>query len=179
MSVSLMNQNSSSVTPNNGPSQGDNGADTNVKATTLFAWVKVYSSVALWSMASSMIGNSDAIQKYIYDGLNNLSLAVMRSSQVWSSWNIGKITADQKQIQDDLSISDPNERSTRVNADTTTFNTDNTIYQQFLQWFNSVNDGINNTSSNTTQTQTQDNSNIQQGPVALLQMMANIWTVIA
>ncbi len=121
--------------------------------------------VALWGMAGSMIANSDAIQKYIYDGLNVLSMAVMESSQAQSKYGIDKLNKDQIAIQTELnSGDDPTDKSMKINADTTTFNTDNTVYQQFLEWFNSMNDGINNTSSNTAQTQTQDMSNITQGP---------------
>lgn len=182
MSVLLMNANSSNeleTLSNPVSDSAANAKEASLDPNASFAWVKVYSMVALWSMANAMINNGNAIQEYIYNGLQQLSLAVMDTSKMWSTWGINLISADQQKVQSDMNIQDPQQRSAQINVDTTTFNTDNTVYQQFLQWFNSMNDGINNTSSNATQTQTQDNSNITQGPCALLQTMTNIWTVIA
>ena len=149
-------------------------------ADKLFAWIKIYTLNALYTMPGSMLENSDAIQKYMTDGLNKLSEVVMKDSQAWSDY--GQNCMKAVEIALDQAVAKPNPdaptQSGIITNLTTKFNLMNTGYQKNLELFSSLNDGINQTSTTTTQTQTLNNQNITQGPLAMITMLTQCWSVI-
>ena len=151
-------------------------------ANKLFAWIRIYTLNALYTMPGSMLENSAAIQKYMSDGLDKLSESVMKDSQAWSDYGQLCMSDVEKTIQNEMknpTYSDTSKESGLVNNLTTQFNMQNTSYQKNLELFSSLNDGINQTSTSTTQTQTLNNQNITQGPLAMITMLTQCWSVIA
>jgi hypothetical protein len=150
----------------------------------LFAWVKIYGLNALYTMPGSMLDNSSAIQSYIADGLNKLSEVVMNDSQLWSAYGLQRLNVIQAEIETLTKqiVADkgtvPGE-STQLNTASNAFNLENTYYQKNLELCSTTNTGLNQTSSSTTQTQTLNNQNITQGPLAMMQILVGIWQVIA
>jgi len=139
----------------------------------LFAWIRLYTLNALFTMPGVMLENSSAIQAYIYNGLNRLSQAVMQSSQAWSDFGQASMAKIQEILQNV-----PADQTKRIGDLTTLFNMYNTSYQKNLELFGALNEGIAQTSSSTTQTQTLNNQNITQGPLAMLAMLTQCWAVI-
>lgn len=151
----------------------------------LFAWIKIYGMNALYTMPTSMLDNSVAIQSYIADGLNKLSETVMDNSQLWSAYGLARLNTIQQTIQhltdeitQDTGGKHP-EYTTQLNTASNAFNLENTYYQKNLELCSTTNTGLNQTSSSTTQTQTLNNQNITQGPLAMMQTLVGIWQVIA
>jgi hypothetical protein len=156
-------------------------------ANKLFAWIRIYTLNALYTMPGSMLENSAAIQKYMTDGLNKLSESVMKDSQAWSDFGQAAMLQVEACLQyaianpatnPDKTI-DTGKQTGIINGLTTQFNLQNTSYQKNLELFSSLNDGINQTSTSTTQTQTLNNQNITQGPLAMITMLTQCWSVIA
>jgi hypothetical protein len=147
----------------------------------LFAWIRIYTLNAIYAMPGSMLENSNAIQQYMTDGLNKLSEVVMKDSQEWSDFGQACMTAIQTMIVTESKNpkDDANTKSMIIGTYTTSFNLQNTCYQKNLELFSSLNDGINQTSTSTTQTQTLNNQNITQGPLAMITMLTQCWSVIA
>ncbi len=147
----------------------------------LFAWIRIYTLNAIYAMPGSMLENSNAIQQYMTDGLNKLSEVVMKDSQEWSDFGQACMTLIQDAITAESTNpgDDQNTRSMKIGTYTTSFNLQNTCYQKNLELFSSLNDGINQTSTSTTQTQTLNNQNITQGPLAMITMLTQCWSVIA
>lgn len=146
----------------------------------LFAWIRIYTLNAIYAMPGSMLENSNAIQQYMTDGLNKLSEVVMKDSQAWSDFGQACMSMIQSVITTEAnSKDDQNTKSLLIGTYTTSFNLQNTCYQKNLELFSSLNDGINQTSTSTTQTQTLNNQNITQGPLAMITMLTQCWSVIA
>lgn len=146
----------------------------------LFAWIRIYTLNAIYTMPGSMLDNSNAIQQYMTEGLNKLSEVVMKDSQTWSDFGQACMTIIQGVITDEAGNGDDqNTKSMKIGTYTTEFNLQNTCYQKNLELFSSLNDGINQTSTSTTQTQTLNNQNITQGPLAMITMLTQCWSVIA
>jgi len=147
----------------------------------LFAWIRIYTLNAIYAMPGSMLENSNAIQQYMTDGLNKLSEVVMKDSQEWSDFGQACMALIQDAITAESTnpVDDQNTRSMKIGTYTTSFNLQNTCYQKNLELFSSLNDGINQTSTSTTQTQTLNNQNITQGPLAMITMLTQCWSVIA
>ncbi|HEV7737588.1 MAG TPA: hypothetical protein VGO47_09500 [Chlamydiales bacterium] len=145
----------------------------------LFAWIRIYTLNAIYAMPGSMLENSNAIQQYMTDGLNKLSEVVMKDSQEWSDFGQACMTMIQNVITNEAnSKDDQNTKSMLIGTYTTSFNLQNTCYQKNLELFSSLNDGVNQTSTSTTQTQTLNNQNITQGPLAMITMLTQCWSVI-
>jgi hypothetical protein len=112
--------------------------------------------------------------------LNKLSEVVMKDSQAWSDFGQACMSLIQAAIvKESGSLDDWNTKSMTIGKFTTDFNLHNTCYQKNLELFSSLNDGINQTSTSTTQTQTLNNQNITQGPLAMITMLTQCWSVIA
>jgi len=145
----------------------------------LFSWIRIYTLNAIFSMPGSMLENSNAIQQYMADGLNKLSIVVMKDSQAWSDFGQACMIAIQGAIAtESTKQEDATVKSIQIGIYTTSFNLQNTCYQKNLELFSSLNDGINQTSTSATQTQTLNNQNITQGPLAMITMLTQCWSVI-
>jgi len=140
----------------------------------LFSWIRTYTLNAIFAMPGSMLQNSESIQNYMTQGLNKLSEEVMKDSQAWSKWGMDNMNLLEKVI----ATIDPSDTKDLNNC-TSLFNMLNTGYQKNLELFSSANDGINQTTTTTTQTQTLNNQNITQGPLAMLTMLMQCWSVAA
>lgn len=140
----------------------------------LFSWIRIYSLNALFAMPGTMLQNSEAIQTYMTQGLNKLAEEVMKDSQKWSDWGQQNMDLLQKLI----SSIDPSDTKD-LNTGTAQFNMLNTGYQKNTELYSAETDRINQTSTTTTQTQTLNNQNISQGPLAMLTMLMQCWAVAA
>ena len=151
----------------------------------LFGWIKIYGLNALYTMPGSMLNNTDAIQTYIADGLNKLSEVVMNDSQLWSAYGLSRLNAIQLDIQNLTNTiagagdNPPTKLTTELNTATGAYNLENTYYQKNLELCSTTNTAINQTSSSTTQTQSLNNQNITQGPLAMMQILTAIWQTLA
>lgn len=130
-------------------------------------------------MPGTMLENSNAIQNYMNQGLNKLSEQVMQESESWSDYGQQMMSAIQASISILITKGDDPNAQKQLNSLTGQFNLQNTMYQSFLEKFSALNDGINQTTTTTTQTQTLNNQNISQGPLAMITMLTQCWSVIA
>lgn len=155
----------------------------------------------MWLVIMSVMDNITAIQNYNSQGLMPLSTAVENTNEANAEYWINIMSAsdpnnqynpkkgdkapswdpymsDQVNIQNIIAWlnagNDPSTASTLMQEATTTFNTHNTLYSQANTFWSGINNGLNQSSSDTSQTQQVDIQMIGQGPLVQMQTLAQI-----
>ncbi|HSX26977.1 MAG TPA: hypothetical protein VLE89_08240 [Chlamydiales bacterium] len=131
----------------------------------------------MFEVMTAMMASIEAIQNYDSNGLMPISESLLERSQAWASYYINVMSntsdpnSDMSQINSDMAkyAGDPTQQATHVNADVTAFNLHNTLYNQGNTYFSGVTNGINQNSSDSTQTIQINLTNIQSGPLSQLQ----------
>ncbi len=118
----------------------------------------------MYQVMAAMLASIEAVQGYDANGLMPLSEKLLQTSQAWSNSYLGTLNTDMQKVQDDVK-NHPDE----VQADITTFNMHNTLYNQASTYYSGLTNGLNQNSSDTTQTVQVNLQMYESGPLSQLQ----------
>lgn len=144
----------------------------------------VFGACGMYQVMAAMLANITCIQNYDSEGLMPLSTAVEQTNEKFAAFWINLMSgsqpgSDQSIIQgiaNDV-IANPgnaSKDSILMQQATTTFNGHNTMYSQANTYWSGINNGLNQSSSDTSQTIQVDLQMYTQGPGAQMQTLAQV-----
>lgn len=164
-----------------GPSTPAHGKKNEFSSTPLGSFGS--GACGMWQVMAAVLENITAIQNYNSQGLMPLSTAVENTNEMdagyWTNIMSGSQPGSDQNVINDLinqlnNGGDAQKISIEMQQATTVFNIHNTLYSQANTFWSGINNGLNQSSSDTSQTIQVDLQMYSQGPGAQMQALAQI-----